>query len=78
MQFTMLLKQDTDINNLNKNDMIYSIDFKPLIRTLLSILLIGVAFYTIVNNTRYSIPNIKIYTPPADTVIVTPPVLSFK
>jgi hypothetical protein len=78
MQYIMLLKQDTVTNILNLNNMIYSIDFKPLIKTLLSILLIGVVFYTIVNNTRYSIPNIKMYTPPADTVIVTPPVLSFK
>jgi uncharacterized membrane protein (DUF106 family) len=74
MQYTMRLKQDMDIKN---NNMI-TIDFKPLIRTLLSILLIGVAFYTIVNNTKYSIPNIQMYTPPADTVIITPPVLSFK
>lgn len=74
MQYITRLKQDMDIKN---NNMI-TIDFKPLIRTLLSILLIGVAFYTIVNNTKYSIPNIQMYTPPADTVIITPPVLSFK
>ena len=61
-----------------KNNNMITIDFKPLIRTLLSILLIGVAFYTIVNNTKYSIPSIQMYTPPADTVIITPPVLSFK
>jgi uncharacterized membrane protein (DUF106 family) len=70
----MRLKQDMDIKN---NNMI-TIDFKPLIRTLLSILLIGVAFYTIINNTKYSMPNIQMYTPPADTVIITPPILSFK
>lgn len=64
-------------NILNLNNMIYSIDFKPLIRTLLSILLIGVLFYIVVNNVKYTIPSIKMYTPPADTVIVTPPVVSF-
>jgi hypothetical protein len=58
--------------------MIYSIDFKPLIRTLFSILLIGAVFYTVMHNTKHSVPSINMYTPPADTVIVTPPVLSFK
>lgn len=58
--------------------MIYSIDFKPLIRTLLSVLLVGVVFYTIVNNTKHSIPSIQMYTPPADTVIITPPISNFK
>lgn len=58
--------------------MTHSIDFKPLITLFLSILLVGVVFYTVTNNVKYSVPNIKMYTPPADTVIVTPPVLSFK
>lgn len=74
----MLLEVDTEFNNLNKNDMIYSIDFKPLIKTLLSILLIGVVFYSVINNAKHSVPSINMYTPPADTVIITPPVLSFK
>lgn len=74
----MLQEVDTEFNNLNLNNMTYSIDFKPLIRTLLSILLIGLVFYTVVNNTKHSTSTINMYTPPADTVIVTPPVLSFK
>lgn len=74
----MLLEVDTEFNNLNKNDMIYSIDFKPLIKTLLSILLIGVVFYSVINNAKHSVLSINMYTPPADTVIITPPVLSFK
>lgn len=47
--------------------MTYSIDFKPVVRLLLSILLIGAIFSTI-HNTKYSIP-IRYYTSPADTLI---------
>ena len=68
----MLLEVDMEFNNLNLNNMTYSIDFKPLIRTLLSILLIGVCLYSI-STTRYT-TIINRYSPPADTVIITPPV----
>ena len=78
MQFIMLQKLDMVINILNLNNMIYSIDFKPLVRVLLSILLIGIVFYSVLNNSKHYIPSIKMYTPPVDTVIITPPVLSFK
>jgi len=70
----MLLEVDMEFNILNLNNMTYSIDFKPLIRTLLSILLIGLLFYAVMNNAKHSVPSINMYTPPVDTVIITPPV----
>jgi len=78
MQSLMLLEVGMEFNNLNLNNMTYSIDFKPLIRTLLSILLVGIVFYSVINNAKHFAPSINMYTPPADTVIITPPVLSFK
>jgi len=62
------------INILNLSNMIYSIDFKPLVKLLLSLALVSIVFYTMINNVKYTVSTINMYTPPADTVIIKPPV----
>ena len=62
------------INILNLNNMTNLIDFRPVIKLLLTAALIGVMFYTVVSNSKHIVPSINMYTPPADTVIIVPPV----
>jgi hypothetical protein len=52
--------------------MTFSINFKPLVKLLFSIVLLSLLFYTAINNIRDTVPSIKMYSSPGDTLVTTP------